>query len=175
MAGRFFVSRAIQEAKEVQREEDLQFTVGISSLLFVLAAAAQTPPPDARLVDNPVFQKICEKCHGKTADTCRHFGGPQLVSDEAMAKSADELREIITNGKHHMPKYAGKTHSGGNQHARRSDQIAAQEVQMLQLARSAYLALFVSAWSGIRRHNKRRHPIDHIFVSYQRNGPATLL
>jgi mono/diheme cytochrome c family protein len=25
-----------------------------------------------------------------------------------MAKSADELRDIITNGKHHMPKYAGK-------------------------------------------------------------------
>jgi mono/diheme cytochrome c family protein len=85
----------------------LQFTVGISSLLFVAAAAAQTPPPDARLVDNPVFQKNCAKCHGKNAEG-RHFGGPSLVSDAAMAESADELREIITNGKHHMPKYAGK-------------------------------------------------------------------
>jgi mono/diheme cytochrome c family protein len=77
------------------------------SLLIAFAAAAQTPPPDARLTDNPVFEKNCAKGHGKTAEG-RHFGGPSLVSEAAMAKSADELRDIITNGKHHMPKYAGK-------------------------------------------------------------------
>jgi mono/diheme cytochrome c family protein len=86
----------------------IQFTIGISSLLIVaLAVAAQTPPPDAGLTDNPIFQKNCAKCHGKTAEG-RHFGGPSLVSEAAMAKPAEELREIITNGKHHMPKYAGK-------------------------------------------------------------------
>ena len=76
-------------------------------LLALTAAAAQTPPPDARLIDNPVFQKDCARCHGKTAEG-RHFGGPSLVSEQVTATSADELRSIITNGKHHMPKYAGK-------------------------------------------------------------------
>ena len=76
-----------------------------SCLLIAVAATAQTPPPDARLTDNPVFEKNCAKCHGKTAEG-RHFGGPSLVSEAAMAKSVDELRDIITNGKHHMPKYA---------------------------------------------------------------------
>ncbi len=82
-------------------------TIILFSLLIAFAAAAQTPPPDARLTDNPVFEKNCAKCHGKTAEG-RHFGGPSLVSEGAMAKSADELRDIITSGKHHMPKYAGK-------------------------------------------------------------------
>jgi mono/diheme cytochrome c family protein len=78
-----------------------------SLLLALTAAAAQTPPPDARLTDNPVFQKDCAKCHGKTAEG-RHFGGPSLVSEQVASTSAEELRNIITNGRHHMPKYAGK-------------------------------------------------------------------
>ena len=84
-----------------------RITIIFFSFLIAFAAAAQTPPPDARLTDNPVFEKNCAKCHGKTAEG-RHFGGPSLVSEAAMAKSADELRDVITNGKHHMPKYAGK-------------------------------------------------------------------
>ena len=34
----------------------------------------------------------------------RHFGGPSLFSD----KPAADLRTIITDGKHRMPKCAGK-------------------------------------------------------------------
>jgi mono/diheme cytochrome c family protein len=83
-------------------------SIAACSLLLVLTrATAQTPPPDARLTDNAVFRKDCAKCHGKTAEG-RHFGGPSLVSEQVTATSADELRSIITNGKHHMPKYAGK-------------------------------------------------------------------
>jgi mono/diheme cytochrome c family protein len=78
-----------------------------SFLLVLTAAVAQTPPPDARLIDNPVFQKNCAKCHGKTAEG-RHFGGPSLVSEQVTSTPADDLRNVITNGKHHMPKYAGK-------------------------------------------------------------------
>jgi len=82
-------------------------TFAMTFLFFALAVSAQTPPPDASLNDNPVYQKNCAKCHGKTAEG-RHFGGPSLISDAAMATSSDELRNIITNGKHRMPKYAGK-------------------------------------------------------------------
>ena len=82
-----------------------RLTIALSSLLFALTAAAQTPP--ATLTENPVFQKNCAKCHGKTGEG-RHFAGPSLVSEKTTSASADELRDIITNGKHHMPKFAGK-------------------------------------------------------------------
>jgi mono/diheme cytochrome c family protein len=36
------------------------------------------------------------------------MGGPSLVSTRATSASADDLRNIITNGKGRMPKYAGK-------------------------------------------------------------------
>ena len=93
------------------READLKKLRFISIACFVvfavIVASAQNPPPDASLTENPIFQKNCAKCHGKTAEG-RTFGGPSLVSDKTKAASADELRDIITNGKHHMPKYAGK-------------------------------------------------------------------
>jgi cytochrome c5 len=54
-----------------------------------------------------VFQKNCAKCHGKTAEG-RHFGGPSLISDTTSQASSDELRDIVSNGKGRMPKYAGK-------------------------------------------------------------------
>ena len=77
-------------------------------LLFAFVAAfAQTPPSDTGLTENPVFQKDCAKCHGKTAEG-RHFAGPSLISEKTAATSADELRDIVTNGKHRMPKFAGK-------------------------------------------------------------------
>jgi cytochrome c5 len=66
-----------------------------------------TPPPDTGLTANPVFEKNCAKCHGKTGEG-RHFGGPPLVSEKTAAASSDDLRNIITNGKGRMPKYASK-------------------------------------------------------------------
>jgi mono/diheme cytochrome c family protein len=80
----------------------------VCSLLFALPAAlAQAPKSDTSLTGDPVFQKNCTKCHGRTAEG-RHFGGPSLISEAATSASADDLRAIITKGKHHMPKYGGK-------------------------------------------------------------------
>jgi mono/diheme cytochrome c family protein len=81
--------------------------IAASLLVLSLSVFAQTPPPDASLTENPVYQKNCAKCHGKTAEG-RHFGGPSLVAEAGRETSADDLRNIITNGKHRMPKYAGK-------------------------------------------------------------------
>lgn len=72
-----------------------------------IAAHAQTAPSGGSLTENPVYQKNCAKCHGKTAEG-RHFGGPSLVSEGTISKSAEDLRNLITNGKGRMPKYAGK-------------------------------------------------------------------
>ncbi len=81
-------------------------------LLFFISATGfgQTPPPDTTLIANPVYQKNCAKCHGKTAEG-RHFGGPSPISETVAATSADDLRAIINNGKGHMSKYAGKLSS----------------------------------------------------------------
>ena len=87
-----------------------RLAIAVSSLIlfFVLTAVfAQTPPSDATLTANPVFQKNCAKCHGKTAGG-RHFAGPSLISEKAAATSADDLRNVIANGKGRMPKNAGK-------------------------------------------------------------------
>jgi mono/diheme cytochrome c family protein len=86
-----------------------RFTVIMCSLLFALtkSSAGQTPPSDATLTANPVFHNNCAKCHGKTA-AGRHFGGPSLISGKTTNASADDLRNIITNGKGRMPKYASK-------------------------------------------------------------------
>jgi mono/diheme cytochrome c family protein len=77
------------------------------SLLCASAALSAQPPADANLLANPIFQKNCVKCHGKTAEG-RHFGGPSLISNKTSAASDDELRNIITHGKGRMPKYATK-------------------------------------------------------------------
>ncbi|HEX4783007.1 MAG TPA: cytochrome c, partial [Candidatus Sulfotelmatobacter sp.] len=53
------------------------------------------------------YRTNCAKCHGKTGEG-RHFAGPSLVSEKTAATSGDELRSIITNGKHRMPKFEGK-------------------------------------------------------------------
>jgi len=87
-----------------------RFRVSIAGchLVFALTTlSAQTPPSDATLTANPIFKKDCAKCHGKTAEG-RHFGGPSLVSEKTASASADDLRNIITNGKGRMPKYASK-------------------------------------------------------------------
>jgi mono/diheme cytochrome c family protein len=59
------------------------------------------------LTSNPVFQRHCAKCHGKTAEG-RHFGGPSLLSRKAAAMSDEELSTMIKDGKGRMPKYGGK-------------------------------------------------------------------
>jgi mono/diheme cytochrome c family protein len=76
-------------------------------LLFsaLVPCSAQTPQSDKTLAADPIFQKNCAKCHGKSAEG-RHFGGPSLIS--VKATSTDDLRKIITNGKGRMPKYIGK-------------------------------------------------------------------
>jgi mono/diheme cytochrome c family protein len=83
-------------------------TIAASSMFLALVAvSAQTPPSEATLTTNPVYENHCAKCHGKTAEG-RHFGGPSLISEKTAATAADDLRNIITNGKGRMPKYAGK-------------------------------------------------------------------
>ena len=81
-------------------------TIAAWSVLFTSLVAAQTASSDA-LTTNPVFQKNCAKCHGKTAGG-RHFGGPSLLSEKVAAASTDDLRHMISNGKGRMPKYASK-------------------------------------------------------------------
>ena len=84
------------------------------TLLFLIAlmgaasvASSQTPQAADSLTANPVYEKICTKCHGKTAEG-RTFAGPSLANAKAAAASADDLRNVITNGKGHMPKFTGK-------------------------------------------------------------------
>ena len=85
-------------------------SIAVCSLILSLAltaVSAQTRPSDVALTANPVFQKNCARCHGKTAEG-RHFGGPSLISEKTIATSADDLRNMINNGKGRMPKYASK-------------------------------------------------------------------
>ncbi|HKV77529.1 MAG TPA: cytochrome c [Candidatus Sulfotelmatobacter sp.] len=87
----------------------LQLTAAIL-LSVTFAAYAQEAKPEGSLTANPVYEKDCAKCHGKNAEG-RFMAGPSLVSGKATAMSADELRNIITNGKHHMPKFGEKLSS----------------------------------------------------------------
>ena len=85
----------------------LAFAILCCTACIGLNAHAQDSKPENSLTANPVYQKNCAKCHGKTAEG--HFmGGPSLVSAKATSMSADDLRAIITTGKHHMPKFEGK-------------------------------------------------------------------
>jgi mono/diheme cytochrome c family protein len=79
----------------------------LAVLLSLTFVSAETPPTDATLTTDPLFRRDCAKCHGKTAEG-RRFGGPSLNSEKTAATSTDDLRNIITNGKGHMPKYASK-------------------------------------------------------------------
>lgn len=85
----------------------LGITILIPCLLAAPASFGQTPASSTTLTQNPVFQKNCAKCHGKAAEG-RHFAGPSLVSAKTLAMSEDELREIIVNGRHRMPKFTDK-------------------------------------------------------------------
>lgn len=68
---------------------------------------AQTPAPESSLITNPAFENHCAKCHGKTAEG-RHFAGPSLVSAKVKAATDDDLFNMISNGKHRMPKFSSK-------------------------------------------------------------------
>jgi len=83
-----------------------KFCFTIAATLIAAAAHAQTKP-EASLTANPVFQENCAKCHGKAADG-RMFAGPSLVDEKTTGMSADDLRNIITNGRKRMPKFADK-------------------------------------------------------------------
>jgi|ERR1700720_61886 mono/diheme cytochrome c family protein len=86
----------------------MKFLFTLAGLVFSAAVGvAQTPSSVTSLIENPVYQKNCAKCHGKTAEG-RHFAGPSLVSEKATGASGDELRDIITNGRHRMPKFVNK-------------------------------------------------------------------
>ena len=86
----------------------LLLAIAIPSSFFALTAAyAQKPPADSGLLVNSVYVKNCAKCHGKTAEG-RHFGGPALISAKTAAASTADLRNVIANGKGHMPKFTGK-------------------------------------------------------------------
>ena len=101
-------------AKSTSRRSELKkYRLMIPTCFVLLALAAtfaQTPPSDAALTSNPVFKKNCANCHGKTADG-HHFGGPSLISEKTANTSTEDLRNIIANGKGHMPKFASKLKS----------------------------------------------------------------
>lgn len=86
-----------------------------SSLLAIatcvlLAAPLYSQAPETTttsVAKNPVYQKNCAKCHGGNAEG-RHLGGPSLLSEKVRTASSEDLRNIILNGKGHMPKYSGK-------------------------------------------------------------------
>jgi len=94
--------RAIREV----RLKDL-ISPALLALFLTPAIHAQDSNSAASLKANPVYQQNCAKCHGKTAEG-RFMGGPSLVSEKTTAMSADDLRTIISNGKHRMPKFSGK-------------------------------------------------------------------
>ena len=85
----------------------LAFAVVCCAAWVGLIADAQDSKPGISLSANPVYQKNCVKCHGTTAGG--HFmAGPSLLSAQVTAMSADDLRTIISNGKHRMPKFEDK-------------------------------------------------------------------
>jgi mono/diheme cytochrome c family protein len=79
----------------------------IGPLAVASAVSPQTPAAPDMLTSNPVYEKNCAKCHGKTAEG-RMFAGPSLANAKTAGASADDLRNVITNGKGHMPKFTGK-------------------------------------------------------------------
>lgn len=98
-------ARAVSILSEVH-VKTLRGLVWTGVLVSMTPMWAQSPT-DVGLMESPVYQKHCAKCHGKNAEG-RHFGGPSLRSDKVNSASNEDLRNIIGNGKGHMPKYADK-------------------------------------------------------------------
>jgi mono/diheme cytochrome c family protein len=82
--------------------------VAVSFLGFVPALRAQGAP--THLVDNPVYQDNCARCHGKEGKGHR-IGPPSLVSGRVPTLAPDEIRGVIAAGKGHMPKFGDKLSS----------------------------------------------------------------
>jgi mono/diheme cytochrome c family protein len=80
------------------------FTTALFLFFATTAVLGQIPPSDASLTANPVYQKNCAKCHGKTAEGHR-FAGPSLISPKIASISSEELRNTVTNGKGHVLKF----------------------------------------------------------------------
>lgn len=91
------------------------------SLCSATTVSAQTPSDDG-LTSNPLFEKNCAKCHGKTGDG-RHFAGPSLKTAKVADTPNGDLRAIIANGKGHMPKFGDKLTS--DEIAKLAEQIKA--------------------------------------------------
>ena len=89
----------------------VRLLIVLFSLLCAFAGADDRNARSAALTGNPIYQKNCARCHGDTAEG-RHFRGPSLVSDKTAGASTDDLRNIVTNGKGHMPKFGGKLATG---------------------------------------------------------------
>ncbi len=87
--------------------KSLRVVAVLSVVCLLIGVASGQEAKAGPLAESPVYQKNCAKCHGKTA-TGRHFGGPALNADKVTNATVDDLRNIITNGKGRMPKYAGK-------------------------------------------------------------------
>lgn len=102
---RVYASKSLYASEANLKHLNLIVLGLVAALLGVAALSAQTS--GTTLTSNPVFQKNCAKCHGKTAEG-RHFGGPSLVAGDAQKMPSGDLRAIIADGKHRMPKYAGK-------------------------------------------------------------------
>lgn len=85
-------------------------TITAFLLLLFVSTAALAQNPSTSLIDDPVYQDNCARCHGKKAEG--HFmKGPSLTSGKAAAMSAEDLHKMIANGKGHMPKFADKLSS----------------------------------------------------------------
>ena len=85
-----------------------RLVIVVCSLFFAFTAAVgQAQSSDTTATANAVYVTNCAKCHGKNAEG-RRLRGPSLTSAKVAAASEDELRNIITDGKSHMPKYKGK-------------------------------------------------------------------
>jgi Cytochrome C oxidase, cbb3-type, subunit III len=83
-------------------------TIAVCSVfLTILLASAQFSKPVTGLTSNPAYEKNCAKCHGKNAEG-RRFGGPSLISIKVASASDQDLRNVISKGKGHMPGYEGK-------------------------------------------------------------------
>jgi mono/diheme cytochrome c family protein len=81
------------------------YSIALCVFVGALYVYAQSPSSDKSLAADPVYKSNCATCHGKTADG-RHFGGPSLYA--AVGIPDDELRNMISNGKGRMPRFATK-------------------------------------------------------------------